>query len=327
MLVPSDTVPMKAWFKYLVVFGLVTIIMLVIILFLQLRITGCSGYGYGPNVYLAQCASKPYGDYEHGVFGLQIDKRAIDNLERAEVVVLGHSHAMIGFSTLPTRVFVDSRKIRFYNASLSGEYGSFFDFVLSRIHLTAKVVVIDVAPFFAADIMSAAGKFIVDNPNRALIEYRLKQVWQTIHRYACSTEHLVKDLLCGTAFSTFRAVTDGWLIADYTLVYGSPLPSRPVARTNHSPVENEQRIKLAEQFLERHHLDPACTILTAIPTGGDFADTAEVIARAIHANYIDPRIDGLTLIDGAHLDVRSAAAWSRQFWVEASPIVERCLEQ
>ena len=318
---------MKAWFKYLVAFAVVTIVMFVTILFLQLRITGCSGYGYGPDVYLAQCASKPYGDYEHGVFGLQIDKRAIDNLERADVVILGHSHAMVGFSTLPTRVFVDSRRIRFYNASVSGEYGGFFDFVLSRVTLRAKVVVIDVAPFFAADIMSAAGKFIVEHPIRAMIEYRLKKVWQTIHRYSCSVKRPVEHFLCGNVFSTFRDVTDGWLIVDYTLAYGSPLPARPVTRTTHPPAENELRIKLADQFFSRHRLNPACTILTAIPTGGDFSDSAEAIAHALHANYINPKVDGLTLIDGAHLDGRSASIWSRQFWIEATPVVRRCLEQ
>jgi len=318
---------MRAWIKYLVTFAVVTIVGSMAILLFEVRITGCSGYGYGSDVYLGQCASKAYGDYEHGVFGLQIDKRAIDSLERAELVILGHSHAMVGFSTLPTRQFFDGRRIRFYNASVSGEYGPFFDFVLSRLHLNAKVMVIDVAPFFAGDLMSAAGKFIVENPNRAMIEYRLKQLWQTIHKYSCLARRPIEGWLCGTVFSTFRSAIDGGLIADYTLVYGSPLSSRPVTRTAHPPAENELRIKLAEQFFARHRLNPGCTILTAVPTGDDFSDSAKAIADALHANYINPSIDGLTLIDAAHLDVRSATAWSRQFWIESEPIIERCLER
>ena len=318
---------MRPWIKYLGTMAVVTIAVLVAILFWRTRIIGCSGYGYGPDMYLAQCGSKTYGDYEHGVFGLQIDKRAINNLEDAEVVILGHSHAMVGFSTASTRQFVDKMRIKVYNASVSGEYGGFFDFVLPQLDLHAKVVVIDVAPFFASDLMSAAGKFIVDNRNRARLDYRLKQIWQTIHRYACSGNQPIKGWLCGTAFSTFRSVIDGEMIADYTLAYGSPLPSRPVTRATHPAAENEMRIKLAEQFFARHHFDPACTILTAIPTGGDFSDTAEAIAEVVHANYVNPSVDGLTLIDAAHLDVPSASAWSRAFWAEAAPIINRCLQK
>jgi len=319
-----ETLPATTWSRYLTVSVVVGIVGFVLILFYQLRIAGCAGYGYGPDTYLAQCALKTYGDYEQGVLGLQIDGRAIDHLERAEVVILGHSHSMVGFSAPPTREYFKTRGIRFYNASVAGGYGGFFDFFLSRVPLPAKVLVIDVAPFFTGDVMSAAGRFIVENPVRSVIEYRIKQTWQTIHRYGCSAMWPMRRLLCGNTFSYFRSVTDGWLIIDYTLVSGSPLSKRPVTRAVHA--ENELRIKLAKQFFARHHLNAACTILTAVPTGGDFSDSAEAIARALDAPYINPSIDGLMVTDGAHLDMPSATAWSQQFWLEATPVIDRCLK-
>jgi hypothetical protein len=327
VLVPApNTFPAAVWVKYLTVFVVVGIAGFILILSYQLRIIGCSGYGYGPDAYLAQCALKTYGDYEHGALGLQIDKRAIDHLERAQVVILGHSHAMVGFSAPPTRQYFATKGIQFYNASLSGEYGGFFDFFLARVRLRASVLVIDVAPFFTGDIMSPTGQFIVEHPTRAAIEYRIKQIWQTIHRHGCSTIRPLKRLLCGNTFSIFRSVTDGWLVVDYTLAYGSPLPKLPVTQSVHVPAEIELRIKLAEQFLARHHLNPGCTILTAIPTGGDFSDSAQSIAQALHVPYINPSIDGLTTIDGAHLDMPSATAWSHQFWREATRIIDQCLK-
>jgi hypothetical protein len=316
--------PPASWTKYLVVFALAAALGSVLILFYQLRITNCSGYGYGPDTYLAQCSSKTYGDYEHGALGLQIDSQAIHHLEQAQVVILGHSHAMVAFSTSATQQYFRDRNVAIYNAALSAAYSAFFDFFLARVRLNAKVVLIDVAPFFIHE-MSAAGRFIVDHPTLAVTEYRMKQLWQVIHRRGCSTAGPLTHLVCGDAFSIFRSVNDGWLIVDYTRIFGSPLPEYPVARGPHPPVENELRIEAAKRFFSRHNLDPSCTILTAVPGGHDFSDLAQIIAQAVGAPYINPSIANLTTIDRAHLDVRSATTWSRQFWKEAEPVLDRCL--
>src|SRR4051794_462984 len=124
--------PTSAWIKFLSLFLAVGVFGALLVLFYHLRLLGCSAYGYGPEVYLAQCAAKNYGDYEHGALGLQLEVRAIEHLERAQVVFLGHSHERVGFSAPPPRRYFETAALRFYNASLSGEYGGFFDFFLSR---------------------------------------------------------------------------------------------------------------------------------------------------------------------------------------------------
>jgi hypothetical protein len=317
------------WGKYLAFVVFVSLIGFTGLLFWQLRIVGCSGYAYGPGIFLAQCSQENYGDYEHGALGLGLEKAAVDNLKRADVLVLGHSHAMVAFSTEPTRLFFENQHLRFFNASLSGEYSPYFDFLLKRLRPTPKVVIIDVAPFFTwnMQIMSPAGKFIVDHPVRASLEYTVKQLWQVVHRHAC--EHIggFMGWICGTRFSTFRSAADGSLIADYSLAYGRPLPTNPVSSATHSAGENANAVYLAAQFFSRNHLDPNCTILTAVPTGGDFLDSARAIATALHAPLVRPDVDGLTMLDATHLNAASATTWSKAFWTEAEPTIARCTGQ
>lgn len=320
-----STVRSTSWARYLGIFALVASVGAGLLLVLQLRITSCSGYGYGPDAYLAQCAAPEYGDYEHGALGLLVEGKAIDHLQRAQVIVLGHSHALVGFSTPSTGRYFGAKGIPFYNASLSGEYSRFYDFLLPKLRLNAKVIVIDVALLLGGEHISSTGRFIIEQPIRSLLEYRIKQAWQLIHRHACSGTQAAAQVFCGHRFSTFRSVIDGSLIADYTRVYGSPLPKYPVARGMYAPLESESRIKLAGEFLSRHRFHAACTILTAIPTGIDLSDLARTIAEALNTRYINPLVGDLTTIDGAHLDTPSALAWSKQFWTEATPIVDRCV--
>lgn len=323
----DQTILSADWRRFLMVLAIVGLGVPFLALFYQLRITDCAGYGYEADTYLAQCASKSYGDFEHGLLALQMNAKVIDHLQRAQVVVLGHSHSMVAFSTVSTRQYFRQTGIKFFNAALSGENSTFFDFLFSRVRLGAKVIIIDISPFFVNDgNMSSVGRFIVESPIRASVEYRIKKVWQLLHRYSCTGKNAVVSQLCGKAFSTFRSMEDGRLIADYTLAYGSPLPKNPVAlRTRKESLESEPRIKLAKEFVVRNKLNAACLVLTAIPTGYDLSSLAKDIAQAIGASYINPQIDGLTTIDGAHLDLASATAWSERFWNEATPTIDRCL--
>jgi hypothetical protein len=323
---PSDSFSTSAWARYLVAFTVAAAIGCPITLFYELRITNCSGYGYTADAYLAQCSSKTYGDYEHGGLGLQIERAATNHLHAAQVVVIGHSHAMNAFSTLPTQQYFHEKGITLYNASFSAEFSGFYDFLLERLPLKAKVLVIDVAPFFMGETMSSAARFIVEHPIRAASEYWIKHIWQIIHRNRCSAVGWTKSLLCGEAFGTFRLATDGSLVVDYTRLFGTPLPKYPVGiykRSEEALIGG--RVSLAREFFSRHRLNAACTILTVVPTGVDFSDEAQAVAEALHAPYVNPSIEHLTTFDSAHLDPASAVAWSEQFWREANPVIDRCL--
>ena len=247
---------------------------------------------------------------------------------RRKLLFLVTAIRWLRFPQSSTQQYFKEANIRFFNAALSGENSAFFDFLLSKIRLDAKIVIVDISPFFVSDAsMSSVGRFIVESPARAAVEYQIKQIWQTVHRYSCVSESAFRSRFCGKVFSTFRSIEDGRLIADYALAYGSPLPKIPVAlRNQKDAAESELRTKLAREFIVRNNLDAGCLILTAIPTGYDRSSLAKYMAHAIGASYINPFVDGLSMIDAAHLDLPSATAWSERFWNEATPIIYRCLK-
>ena len=63
------------------------------------KIAGCHANHYSDDTYLAYCAAKGYGDYEHGAFYFDMEPAAHEALNRTEVVFLGNSISQFAFST------------------------------------------------------------------------------------------------------------------------------------------------------------------------------------------------------------------------------------
>jgi hypothetical protein len=313
--------------RFLLMFGISASVTLALAWAFQFRIVGCMGYGYGPRTYMASCSAPSYGDYEHGAFAVPTEPSAVRRAQSAQVVIFGHSHSQVAFSSEPTRRFFVEHHIPYYVLAFSGEFGSFYDLILGKMELQPKVVVIDVSPFFTGqgpERMSIAGRFIAEHPLRAAIQYHIKRLWQLVHRASCSGEQPA-GLLCGRTFATFRSLDDGTLIADYALLFGSPLPRRPIAVVRPDQISIRNWLANARTFFARYRLEPACTILTAIPSGIDFEEAGKTIAMELGAQYVNPVVEKLYTIDDAHLDGPSAAAWSERFWRQAEPIIERCV--
>lgn len=315
--------------RFLVGFGTTAMVVFAILLFFQSRITGCVGYGYSAGTFLASCSSPTYGDYEHAAFAVPTEGAAARQAETAQVVIFGHSHSQVAFSAEPTRRYFARRGASYYLLAFSGEFSSFYDFLLKRLRIRPKVVVIDVSPFFTGselEMMSTAGRFVAEHPLRATIQNYVKRLWQIPHSLGCSSPRWSK-IVCGTTFATFRAVADGRLIVDYSLIFGKPLPRHPVTFGQHlDPLKVRLWRDNARAFYARHKLDPRCTILTAVPSGTDFEEAAIAIAKELGSPYIRPVVDGLYTVDGAHLDELSAAAWSERFWQQSELVMNRCLK-
>lgn len=314
--------------RFLVGFGSTAVVVLSIVLVFQLRIVGCMGYGYGAGMFLASCSSPTYGDYEHGAFAVPTEATAVHQAEAAKVVIFGHSHSQVAFSTEATRWYFANRNTSYYILAFSGASSSFYDLLLNRLRIKPKVIVIDVAPFFTGsgpDTMSTAGRFIAEHPWRAAIQNHIKRLWQVFHRLSCSSPQW-SAVICGPTFATFRASEDGRLVVDYTLIFGKPLPRHPVIFGQHlDTLKVRAWVNNARAFYARHKLDPACTILTAVPSGTDFEEAATAIGKELRSPYIRPIVEGLHTIDDAHLDELSTAVWSERFWQEAEPVINQCL--
>jgi hypothetical protein len=315
--------------RFLVGFGSTAIVVFAILLIFQSRITGCVGYGYSAGTFLASCLSPTYGDYEHAAFAVPTEASAAHQAETAQVVIFGHSHSQVAFSADPTRRYFTGRGASYYLLAFSGEFSSFYDFLLQRLRLRPKVLVIDVSPFFTGsglEMMSTAGRFVAEHPLRAAIQNYVKRLWQIPHSLGCGSPSW-SEIVCGTKFATFRAISDGRLIVDYSLIFGKPLPRHPVTFGQHlDPLKIRLWRDNARAFYARHKLNPECTILTAVPSGTDFEEAAMAIAEEVGSPYIRPIMDGLSTIDGAHLDELSAATWSERFWQQSEPVTNRCLK-
>ncbi|MBR0668264.1 hypothetical protein GXW71_28185 [Roseomonas hellenica] len=291
--------------------------------------SGCAGYGYasGDGITLAYCARPSYGDYESGMLIFGISPREDAAARAADVVVLGYSHAHVGFSTAATERHAASMGSRLHNLSLSGSFSAHADIVLDRLQIRPKVWVIDVDPFFVPPYPEFRGSAnlnrLMERPLRETAEHAARRLWQPIHRMACAGQILPS--LCGSTFAYFRRPEDGRIIVDYHYAFGPTLGEFPVPPDG--PV-NAARVPglatLASEFLRRHDMDRTCTIFTVVPANGQNARLAAATAEVVGAPYVNPEVPGLVTIDRAHLHAESAERWSDAFWAAARPIIERC---
>lgn len=294
------------------------------------RPSGCNGYGYGwgDGITLAYCARPNYGDYELGMLTFGMSQREDAAARAANVVVLGYSHAHVGFSTAATERHAASMGLSLHNLSLSGSFSAHADIVLDRLRIRPQVVVIDVDPFFVPpypEFRSSANlNRLMERPLRERAEHAARRLWQPIHRMACAGRILPS--LCGSTFAYFRRPEDGRIIVDYHYAYGPTLGEYAVPPDGPLNVARVPGLAaLASDFLRRHGMDRACTIFTVVPADGLNARLAAATAEAVGAPYVNPEVLGLVTIDRAHLNTESAERWSDAFWSAARPIVERCV--
>jgi hypothetical protein len=83
---------------------------------------------------------------------------------------------------------------------------------------------------------------------------------------------------------------------------------------------------LGEKMLDQIGLDRQCVILTGAPNS--FLDSSEIamaLAASLRTSSIFPPVDGLSTLDGAHLNLASAERWSGQFVQAMTSILQKCL--
>jgi len=281
-------------------------------------IFSCQASGYGSGRYLAYCGATSYGDYDHGAIWFGLEPTADAAATNAQVLFLGNSRTVFGFSSKATADWFASRSKSYYLLGFSHfENYTFEAPLLSRLHPRATVYVINIDSFFER-AETGPGKTVMRDAS-AKTRYEEKRRWQGIHKAVCTTFKAV----CGQDEAIFRSKPTGaWVVT------GNRFTSKPVSYDDDI---NQNKLAsytaLGNEFLPGLTADRTCTILTIVPTVKTDVGTAKAIAAALDLNLVAPRPVGLITFDQVHLNPESAQRWSAAFLEEAGPQIQKCLNE
>ena len=183
-------------------------------------------------------------------------------------------------------------------------------------------MVINADPFFSDKISQPARDALEGRP-AFLWRLALKLIFQRVHRAVC----LAGSYVCPESDpSIFRSARDGewnW-IGPYVKENSVPI-DRP-AQTTMTPEEIAAASKLGDQILDQIGLDRQCVVLTGTPNSFlDSTGIAMALAASLRTKSIFPPVDGLSTLDGIHLNLASAERWSGQFVQAMTPTLQKCI--
>ena len=278
----------------------------------------CPVDGYGDDWYLSYCNAAEYGDFDHGAIWFALPPKVTTHIRQADALFVGSSRLQHALSTRITESFFDELDATYFLLGFSHTENSLFTGpLLDKVKPTPKVLVINVDRFFAAEPTEPAAQ-IFDDP-RAERGYRIKHLWQAVHRAICGTFDL-----CGNNFAMFRNVTTGqWQGFGSTgNAQSAEVTVAPVGEQKSWPVE----LDLARSFIDEFDLDEQCIVLTLVPTVASPVAEAQWLADQLGMVLIRPTLDGLHTFDRSHLDEASAGRWSRAFFAMAGERIDQCLD-
>jgi hypothetical protein len=283
----------------------------------------CQSNGYGDGSFLALCHNERYGDYEHGALYYGVEPGLRSSIRTADVIFLGNSMGQAAFSSKALRDYFDDRNIRFFVMGFGhGELSPFALAVWKKWRPSPKLLVINADPFFGDGISPPAREAMRGRPE-FLLRLVLKMLFQRVHRAVCFMPwHACSQRDRGT----FRSATNGqWNWIDPRVARRSVPVDPSVARK--LPQEYVDRAKvLGEPFIADVGVSRDCIVFTATPNSLlNSEEIAEQVAAALQIRLILPAIDGLSTMDGAHLNPASAEIWSSRLIEEMTPTVRQCL--
>jgi hypothetical protein len=283
----------------------------------------CRSRYYSADDFLAYCRSNTYGDYEHGALYYGVERTVRDRIRNAQVLFLGSSRTQAGFSTKAVKTYFGKFGIQFFLLAFGyGEWSAFPLAILKRWKASPKVLVIIADPFFS-DNLSVPAQEALDGRPAFFWRLALKFLFQRVHRVLCFSVPLV----CSESEpAIFRSARDGqwnW-IGPY--IAERAVPVDHTTQKTITPEELEIARDFGEKFLHEIGLDRRCVVLTATPISNvDSVGMAQKLAAALQTNSIFPSIEGLSTVDGGHLNLESAERWSGEFLEALTPILQTCI--
>jgi len=282
---------------------------------------GCDARGYNDDRYLAFCDNS-YGAYDAG--GIYLDLESVQkSIRAADVVILGNSRAVFGFSTEATDRFFARQDITYYMLAFQHDEQYRFPLaILKASRARPKAVIINADPFFDERV-SRPARQAMGPDGTAFSRYR--QLLQKLHRTLCYSNELPNawrtDYCEGRGMTVFRSRRNGrWT------TYGLPSKRYPVEPfvVGSAPAD-ERQVAAATAFRNAIGISAECVILTEVPGQSSNLAPLEALSRRTGMPAATSYMAGLTSFDGNHLDPDSAEQWSGGFLNEIQPILDRCL--
>lgn len=294
------------------------------------NVRGCIPYAE-EGTFLAYCTAPHYGDYEHGAYYYGLQPRAIENLQKAKVLILGNSRAQFAFSTDVVRRYFNERSIPFHLLGFGYNEGpDFARILIEKYSVRPHVLVIVTDPYFGVGLSEPAIA-IVDGPLwrniLAFEEVVRKKIFNALLVRICTE----RNALCPIDVPTiYRSEQDGmWLWENlYRIAEAGRLPLQPPQLLPRPPGPEDVDINRAKRLLEATRVPPDCVVLTSVPNSYINSEpyTAD-ISRILGASVVFPWEMGLVTIDNSHLTWSSARRWSASFLRSADSLIARCVAQ
>jgi hypothetical protein len=283
---------------------------------------GCDARGYDDDHYLAFCDNS-YGAYDAAAIYLDLES-VQKSIRAANVIILGNSRAVFGFSTETTNEYFARKGVPYYMLAFQHDEQYRFPLaVLKAARARPKAIIISADPFFDPKLSRPAREAM--GPN-GTAHARYRQLLQKIHHTLCGWTGLADswrhDYCGGHGMTVFRSRQNGqWSTS------GLPSEHYPVEPLRHSPPSiSERYVAAATSFRNAIGLPAECVILTQVPSPSADLSWLEALSRQTGMPAVSTYLDGLTTFDRLHLDHDGAEKWSAPFLREIEPILNNCLK-
>ena len=276
-----------------------------------------------PGAFLAYCRDETYGDFEHGAFLYGLEREAVRHVQQADVVVIGDSRAQFGFSTTAVRRYFGGRGATFYLLGMGyGSTSGYARALLQHHAIRPRVLIVNASPFFTDDGPAVPAQ-VVEGGALTRLAYWRKALFQPLHRLACERAPALCEPRTG---GVHRRIDTGEWVWEGVLAPGDlevPLADRTITTEQEADAR-----RLAPEFVREGAFDAGCTIVTDVPgVSGDVRRVATGVAEAIGGAAVLPLVEGLSSLDGEHLNAASAERWSAAFLEDADALITACLSR
>ncbi len=271
----------------------------------------------------AYLAADRGGHVDHHVHYFGLDRRAVDALQKAEVLFLGNSRLMFALRPRVLDAYFESRGLRYYVMGFGFREGDLFPMeILRRFDLRPRLVVVNADGFFGRDLSEWATEVMDDNRFEAI---KLQWENETAHDVRRAAHRFVPHwfdlferpgLADGDEFIAYRSRRNGtwrvspWPDGDHAVPMGVP-----------GGAAAPWMIEAARRFKDEIEDRGGQLVLTFVPTSAPETREAGDVAKALDVPLAVPMVDGLTSHDESHLTEDSATIWSERFVQALDPFI------